>query len=167
MDDFALRALDATQTNDFYEIVVERHRRAATIWMSNREPAEWLGLTTDALLAQSAIDRLTSGAHTTSSKAPPTANAGASPLTPETRSAMLDNTSKWSHARGGQHGGPITLASDTCQNRWGPKRLARSSDLRSQRSEVASRAEVHPNATLPTPCRSVALESVRTLEPHP
>ena len=63
VDDFALRALDATQTNDFYEIVVERHRRASTIWVSNREPAEWLGLTTDALLAQSAIDRLTSGAH--------------------------------------------------------------------------------------------------------
>ena len=62
--DFALRALDATQTNDFYEIVVERHRRNPTIWVSNREPAEWLGLTTDALLAQSAIDRLTSGAHT-------------------------------------------------------------------------------------------------------
>ena len=64
VDDFALRALDATQTNDFYEIVVERHRRVPTIWVSNREPAEWLGLTTDALLAQSAIDRLTSGAHT-------------------------------------------------------------------------------------------------------
>ena len=64
VDDFALRPLDATQTNDFYEIVVERHRRATTIWVSNREPAEWLAMTTDALLAQSAIDRLTSGAHT-------------------------------------------------------------------------------------------------------
>ncbi len=64
IDDFALRPLDATQTNDFYEIVVERHRRASTIWVSNREPVEWLGLTTDALLAQSAIDRLTSAAHT-------------------------------------------------------------------------------------------------------
>lgn len=64
IDDFALRTLDATQTNDFYEIVVERHRKASTIWVSNREPAEWLGLTSDTLLAQSAIDRLTSGAHT-------------------------------------------------------------------------------------------------------
>lgn len=64
IDDFALRPLDATQTNDFYEIVVERHRRAPTIWVSNREPSEWLSMTTDALLAQSAIDRLTSGAHT-------------------------------------------------------------------------------------------------------
>ena len=28
LDDFALRALDATETNDFYELVVERHRKA-------------------------------------------------------------------------------------------------------------------------------------------
>ena len=64
IDDFALRPLDATQTNDFYELVVERHRKASTIWVSNREPSEWLSMTTDALLAQSAVDRLTSGAHT-------------------------------------------------------------------------------------------------------
>jgi DNA replication protein DnaC len=64
IDDFALRPLDATQTNDFYELVVERHRKASTIWVSNREPSEWLAMTTDALLAQSAVDRLTSGAHT-------------------------------------------------------------------------------------------------------
>jgi DNA replication protein DnaC len=64
IDDFALRPLDATQTNDLYELVVERHRKTSTIWVSNREPAEWLTMTTDALLAQSAIDRLTSTAHT-------------------------------------------------------------------------------------------------------
>ena len=56
--------LDATETNDFYELVVERHRRASTIVTSNREPAEWMSMMNDALLAQSAIDRLTSGAHT-------------------------------------------------------------------------------------------------------
>ncbi len=64
LDDFALKALDATQTNDFYELVVERHRRASTILTSNREPAEWLTMMSDALLAQSAVDRLTSAAHT-------------------------------------------------------------------------------------------------------
>lgn len=64
LDDFALRGLGATETNDFYEIVVERHRRASTIVTSNREPSEWLAMMSDALLAQSAIDRLTSGAHT-------------------------------------------------------------------------------------------------------
>jgi DNA replication protein DnaC len=64
LDDFALKPLDATETNDFYELVVERHRRASTIVTSNREPSEWLSLMSDALLAQSAVDRLTSGAHT-------------------------------------------------------------------------------------------------------
>ena len=55
---------DPTQTNDFYELVVERHRKASTIVTSNREPSEWMSMMSDALLAQSAIDRLTSGAHT-------------------------------------------------------------------------------------------------------
>ena len=64
LDDFALRALDTTETNDFYELVVERHRKACTIVTSNREPSEWLTMMSDALLAQSAVDRLTSGAHT-------------------------------------------------------------------------------------------------------
>jgi len=64
LDDFALRNLDATETNDFYELIVERHRTKATIVTSNRDPSEWLSMMSDALLAQSAIDRLTSGAHT-------------------------------------------------------------------------------------------------------
>lgn len=64
LDDFALRPLDATETNDFYEIIVERHRKAATIVTSNREPSEWMSMMSDTLLAQSAIDRLTSAAHT-------------------------------------------------------------------------------------------------------
>ena len=64
LDDFALRRLDATETNDFYELIVERHHKAATVVTSNREPAEWMSMMSDALLAQSAIDRLTSSAHT-------------------------------------------------------------------------------------------------------
>lgn len=64
LDDFALRPLDATGTSDFYELVVERHRKASTIVTSNREPSEWLTMMSDALLAQFAVDRLTAGAHT-------------------------------------------------------------------------------------------------------
>jgi DNA replication protein DnaC len=64
LDDFAFRCLDATETNDFYELVIERHRKAATVVTSNREPSEWMSMISDALLAQPAIDRLTSGAHT-------------------------------------------------------------------------------------------------------
>ena len=63
IDDFALSSLDATATADFYETIVERHRRASTIITSNRDPGEWLALMTDPLLAQSAIDRFKSAAY--------------------------------------------------------------------------------------------------------
>ncbi|MGF1598075.1 MAG: IS21-like element helper ATPase IstB [Acidimicrobiales bacterium] len=63
IDDFALQPLDSVDTADIYELIVERHRTAATVATSNREPVEWLGLMADPLLAQSAIDRLQSAAH--------------------------------------------------------------------------------------------------------
>lgn len=62
IDDFALQRLDPTETADFYEIVVERHLKSATILTSNRDPAEWLAALADPLLAQSAVDRLQSAA---------------------------------------------------------------------------------------------------------
>src|SRR5450755_1664754 len=63
IDDFALQPLTAAQTTDFYEIITERHRKASTVVTSNRDASEWLPLMTDPLLAQSAIDRLTSTCH--------------------------------------------------------------------------------------------------------
>ena len=63
LDDFALHALDPLDTADIYELIVERHRTASTLVTSNREPIEWLGQMADALLAQSAIDRLQSAAY--------------------------------------------------------------------------------------------------------
>jgi DNA replication protein DnaC len=63
LDDFALQGLDATDTAEIYELIVERHQTAATIATSNREPAEWLTMMADPLLAQSAIDRLQSAAY--------------------------------------------------------------------------------------------------------
>jgi DNA replication protein DnaC len=63
IDDFALTTLDPLDTADIYELIVERHRSAATVVTSNRTPVEWLGLMADPLLAQSAIDRLQSAAH--------------------------------------------------------------------------------------------------------
>ena len=63
LDDFALQAMDALDTADVYELIVERHRAASTMVTSNREPIEWLGQMADALLAQSAIDRLQSAAY--------------------------------------------------------------------------------------------------------
>ena len=62
LDDFCLQPMDAADTADIYEIIVERHRAAATVVTSNREPAEWLAMMADPLLAQSAIDRLQSAA---------------------------------------------------------------------------------------------------------
>jgi len=62
IDDFALTNLDATETADIYEICVERHRAAATVLTSNRDPSEWLAVMADPLLAQSAVDRMKSAA---------------------------------------------------------------------------------------------------------
>lgn len=63
LDDFALQSYDHQETADLYEIVVERHRRASTIVVSNREPSEWLAMMADPLLAQSAVDRLLNAAY--------------------------------------------------------------------------------------------------------
>jgi DNA replication protein DnaC len=63
IDDFCLQAMDATDTADIYDAIVERHRRASTVVTTNREPPdEWLAAMGDPLLAQSAIDRLLSNA---------------------------------------------------------------------------------------------------------
>ncbi len=58
-----VRSLDHQETADLYEIVVERHRRAGTVVVSNREPSEWLAMMADPLLAQSAVDRLLNSAY--------------------------------------------------------------------------------------------------------
>jgi DNA replication protein DnaC len=63
IDDFALRRLDAEQSSDFYEVILERHRRASTLVTSNRTIDEWIPLFDDPILAQSAIDRLAHNAY--------------------------------------------------------------------------------------------------------
>jgi DNA replication protein DnaC len=63
IDDFALRRLDAQQSSDFYEVILERHRRTSTILTSNRSIDEWIPLFEDPVLAQSAIDRLAHNAY--------------------------------------------------------------------------------------------------------
>jgi len=63
VDDFGLRRLDAIQSNDIYEVILERHRRASTIFTSNRSVEEWVGLFDDPILAQSALDRLAHNAY--------------------------------------------------------------------------------------------------------
>lgn len=63
IDDFGLRCMDERQSSDFYEIILERHRRKSTIITSNRTIEEWLSLFSDPILAQSAMDRLAHNSH--------------------------------------------------------------------------------------------------------
>lgn len=63
LDDFGLRRLTAEQSNDLYEVIIERHRRSSTIVTSNRDIEEWIGLFDDPILAQSALDRLAHNAY--------------------------------------------------------------------------------------------------------
>jgi DNA replication protein DnaC len=63
IDDFGLRRLDPQQSSDFYEVIIERHRRASTVVTSNRAIEEWIPLFDDPILAQSALDRLAHNAH--------------------------------------------------------------------------------------------------------
>jgi len=63
IDDFALDAMDATESRDIYEIMIERHRAGSMVVTSNRGPDEWLATFADPVRAQSAIDRFTSMAY--------------------------------------------------------------------------------------------------------
>ena len=63
IDDFALDAMDPTESRDIYEIMIERHRAGSMIITSNRGPDEWLATFADPVRAQSAIDRFTSAAY--------------------------------------------------------------------------------------------------------
>lgn len=63
IDDLGLRAMDATETNDLYEVVTARHRTASMIVTSNREPQEWLEILADPLHAQALVDRFTNNAY--------------------------------------------------------------------------------------------------------
>jgi DNA replication protein DnaC len=63
IDDFALDAMDATESRDCYELLIERHRAGSIIVTSNRGPEEWLATFADPMRAQSAIDRFTSNAY--------------------------------------------------------------------------------------------------------
>lgn len=63
IDDFGLRRLNAQQSSDFYEVVIERNKRASTVVTSNRAIEEWIPLFDDPILAQSALDRLAHNGH--------------------------------------------------------------------------------------------------------
>ncbi len=63
IDDFGLTVLTPHQAEDFYEIVSVRYLKKSLILTSNRPPQDWLALFPDAVLANSALDRLAHQAH--------------------------------------------------------------------------------------------------------
>lgn len=63
VDDFALDAMDATESRDAYEILTERHRAGSMVVTSNRGPDEWQSTFADPLRAQSAVDRFTNNSY--------------------------------------------------------------------------------------------------------
>ena len=63
LDDFALHRLTAQQSEDLYDLIIERHRRASFALTSNRGVDEWLGLFDNPILGNSALDRLANAAH--------------------------------------------------------------------------------------------------------
>ncbi len=63
VDDFALDAMDATESRDVSELLSERHRSGSTIVTSNRSPDEWLATFADPMRAQSIVDRLANNAY--------------------------------------------------------------------------------------------------------
>jgi DNA replication protein DnaC len=63
LDDLGLRPLDHDEPMDLYEVIRQRYERGSIAVTSNRAMEEWTSLFTDALMAQSALDRLMHHAH--------------------------------------------------------------------------------------------------------
>jgi DNA replication protein DnaC len=63
LDDFGLSPFTATQTEDIYELIAEKHLKSSIIITSNRPPQDWVALFPDPVVANSALDRLAHNAH--------------------------------------------------------------------------------------------------------
>lgn len=62
VDDFAMRAFTAQQSDDLYELVSERSGRS-TIVTANRQASDWYELFPNPVVAESILDRLVNAAH--------------------------------------------------------------------------------------------------------
>jgi predicted ATPase len=63
LDDFGMRELTPTQAEDLYELICAKFRTGSMIVTSNRAPTDWYALFPNAVLAESALDRLVNSAH--------------------------------------------------------------------------------------------------------
>jgi DNA replication protein DnaC len=63
IDDFGLKPLTPTQSDDFYEVIGERYLKKSTIFTGNRVLEDWHSLFPDPIIANSAMDRIAHNAH--------------------------------------------------------------------------------------------------------
>jgi hypothetical protein len=63
LDDFGMREFTPSQAEDLYELICAKFRSGSMIVTSNRAPSDWYGLFPNAVLAESALDRLVNSAH--------------------------------------------------------------------------------------------------------
>lgn len=63
IDDFGLKPLSPTQSDDFYEVISERYMKGSTIFTSNRAIEDWQVLFPDPIVANSVMDRIAHNAH--------------------------------------------------------------------------------------------------------
>ena len=63
LDDLGLYRLTAQQSADLYELILNRHRSSSFIITSNRAVDEWLSLSDDPILGNSALDRLANASY--------------------------------------------------------------------------------------------------------
>jgi DNA replication protein DnaC len=62
LNDFAMRELTPTRTDDIYELVTERAGRSLVL-TSNRTPQDWYLLAPSPVVAESLLDRLINNSH--------------------------------------------------------------------------------------------------------
>ncbi len=63
LDDLGLQRMSSQQSTDMYELIIARHRHSSFVITSNRAVDEWLGLFDDAILGNSALDRLANASY--------------------------------------------------------------------------------------------------------
>ena len=63
VDDFALKEFTRTQAEDLYELIDQRYRCSSMIVTANRSRKDWYPLFPNPVIAESALDHLTSCSH--------------------------------------------------------------------------------------------------------
>ena len=118
LDDLGLTALDLARSQDFYELVVAKHRSSSFVITSNRSVEEWLSLFADPMLGNSAFgqQRLPGGDRGPELPAPVSPQCSAS-----TERKEAEDRVGIGLARRGPRPSPGKTNQEFCQNRSGRK----------------------------------------------